>query len=512
MVTIETPIPSATTVTAPLAETATPRDIELHALLRGPALAESVAQASAGLVAWCTPSLRPGLRDPLELSVSTAAIRTADGEPLGEPGSATGPFGRAARLAALAYGADHAVLGVNGSSGLNHTIARVLACAERPHVLLPMNAHHSLLDALSDLGVAFSRAGATYASALEAMMPPTPADIERALGQTPSPVTAIVLSSPTYEGVHADLGAIAAIARRIGAVLVVDAAWGAHGPFLPGGGPIAPGADLAVTSLHKTAGARQQAAVLLHRDGRVAWDDVRMSCSPVTTTSPSYPLLCDIDASIRWLLTDGGLALDETARRVARFAAQLRSRYPQLEVMGATPAIDPLRVTLGGLDRVGLTGYALAQRLASRRIAVEKRGRLGLTFLAPLQLSDADVERTLAALGDALAGVPAGGTLTCAAGADPFADAALTPVVSSTECRLAVAAGRVEAVALDDAVGRVCAQRVELYPPGIPLLLPGFRVTAGAASAISDGAAHGAGVASTARAWDGSVLVLSDVL
>src|SRR4051812_38475695 len=73
---------------------------ELETLLAGPSLADSIASVSSYVVAWCTPSLRPAARDGLELSISTARMRTADGEPLGEPGDAGGPFGRAARLAA----------------------------------------------------------------------------------------------------------------------------------------------------------------------------------------------------------------------------------------------------------------------------------------------------------------------------------------------------------------------------------------------------------------------------
>lgn len=480
------------------------RERELRGLLAQPSLATSIEAAAGSLVAWCTPSLRPGVGDPLELSVSTADLRVPGDERLGTPGAEDGPFGRAGRLAALAFGAEHAILGVNGSSGHNQVVARVVACTPGAHVLMPLNAHHSLLDALIDLDVPFSRIRARYLPDLEAMLPPAPEDVRAALDAAPGPVTAVVLSSPTYEGLDADVAAIAEIAHAAGAALVVDAAWGAHAPFLRGGGPIAPGADLVVTSTHKTAGARQQTALLLQRDGRIPWSDVVRAHATVATTSPSYPLLADIDATVRWLLTDGEQALEATARRVRRFAGALRRAFPALEVLGGTPDVDPLRVTVGALHRHGQTGHSVAAKLAEAGIAVEKCGVHAVTFLAPLGLGDEDVRRTLAALPSALRfGCSTAGPGDGAA----FDGAALTPSVRPARAVRALAAGEVDRLALRDAVGRIAAHRVELYPPGIPLVLPGFRITAGVAAAIASGSAD-ATILSTAGPWDGRVSVL----
>jgi lysine decarboxylase len=480
---------------------------ELDALLQAPSLADAITSVSAGLIAWATPSLRPDAQSALELSVSTARMPTPDGEPLGAPGDEAGPFGRAARLAALAFGADHAVFGVNGSSGLNHLVARVLAMAPEPHVLVPVNTHHSLLDALTDTGVAFSRIGANYIPDFEALEPPTITDVEAAVAAAGSPVTAIVLSSPTYEGLHADVAGVAAVARRIGAALVVDAAWGSHVPFMEGGAPIAAGADLVVTSLHKTGGARQQNALLLHRDGTVDWHDVRRAGATVTTTSPSYPMLADIDATVRWLLTEAADAFAHSAALVRRFATALRDRHGDLELLGGQVGVDPLRVTIGALGRRRLTGYVVSDRLVSRGVVAEKRGSQAITFIAPLTLTREAVDATLEALEVALAaGAPDVAHLPAAA--SPFADADLKPALSAEVVRLLVGAGRVERVVPGDAIGRISAYRTELYPPGIPLLLPGFRVSAGAVGALAE-AGETASIVSTGGDWDGRVAVLS---
>ena len=479
---------------------------ELAGLLAGPSLATSIASVAADVVAWCTPSLRPGAGSPLELSVSTAAMLTADGEPLGEPGDATGPFGRAARLAALAYGADHCLFGVHGSSGQNHVMARVLARAADAHVLLPRNVHHSLVDALVDLGVAFSLMDADYLTELEALRPPSLEQVRRAIKQATTPVTAVVLSSPTYEGLNADVPAIVELAHAHDAVLVVDAAWGAHAPFMRGT-PLAPGADMVVTSTHKTAGAQQQTSLLLHRDGRIAWEDVQSAYATTATTSPSFPMLADIDATVRWLLGDGHDALWAAAGRVTRLSDAMRRAFPDLEVLGGSDDVDPLRVTLGGLHRRGVTGYDVAAALAAQGIVVEKRGTTAVTFLAPLQLTDSAVELTATALRRFLAGHPV--APSCPVAEDVFAGAPSHAVLGPAAVARAHSCGLTESVPLEASVGRVAVNRVELYPPGIPLLLPGFAITAAAVAAIIDGAARGGCVASTTGRWDGRVSVVA---
>ncbi|HEX4686718.1 MAG TPA: aminotransferase class I/II-fold pyridoxal phosphate-dependent enzyme [Nocardioides sp.] len=327
---------------------------------------------------------------------------------------------------------------------------------------------------------------------------------------------AVVVTSPTYVGTCADVGALSDLTRAAGVPLVVDAAWGAHlgsHPDLPPH-PFAAGADAIVTSAHKTLPALNQGAVVLARTraggGFLDPDRLDRAMDATATTSPSGAILAGIDGALA-LLADRGPALTGALLdRVRRARTALRA-VPGL-VAPDVGTFDPgtfdpgtfdpgtfdpgtfdpgrfddakLVVLVGG---TGADGLAVDRDLAAAGFALEMADR---DLLVPM-VTLADNDAAVAGLADALASTierhrsdPR--TTRAAAAWTVRADQVLTP-------REAFFAER-EAVPWGEAAGRVCAEVVAPYPPGVPLLAPGERITGAVLDALQRARDEGARVA-----------------
>ena len=170
---------------------------------------------------WCTPSLIGyDAADPRLDDVSVSYAR------FGSPVEHSHCFEALERAVAQARKAVRAWLLVDGSTGANRVAMRVVA-ARGPDasVLLAPNAHHSVMHAAIVCGVNVRFLPAAVVSGFDAILPPTPPQVQAALAAHPG-TTAVVITSPSYEGIVADVPGIARVVRRHGALLVVDAAWG----------------------------------------------------------------------------------------------------------------------------------------------------------------------------------------------------------------------------------------------------------------------------------------------
>ena len=494
---------------APVPPAGTPQQ-SLAALLARPSVVERALELSNALCA-ATPSYAPGVAEDLavlarvERSVSAAGLRLADGSQLGTFAGKQGAFGDARRLAAALYGADDARLLVGGSTEGNHIVARILA-ARSATTLLAANAHHSIVYGLIDGDVDVVRLALDHDGYFDAVHAPTAAAVAAALQQHPG-IGAVHITSPTYEGEVADVAAIVDVCHAHGALLIVDFAWGAHLPFHPSlpAAPPALGADLAITSCHKLGGAPQQTALLLHRGDRVDAAEIDAACARRVTTSPSMVLLGGIDSALREMARRG----HEHVGRVLALAEDLAARLaaiPGAQVLGprAGAAHDATRVT-ARLAGHRISGYAIADALADRGIACEKASPQAVTFLMAMGLRHDAPARLADAIADVLAEVPRRITPPTPS-RDPLAGlpatAALQPGAAQ---RLSRTSG--EDVPLTEAVGRVAGELYEVYPPGIPLVIPGFVVTRGAAELLATAQEQGGTVAGTRR-FDGLVRVL----
>ena len=438
---------------------------------------------------WCTPSILPGQERVEDFYASDVSISAGF---FGTLVDHTGVFGEAERFAAAAQGADRTMFSVHGSSGSNWVVLRMLAMERQDGlVLVARNIHHSMMNAIKAFDLDFRFLPAPYDARFEALLPPSVDDVVSALDRYPEAL-AVIYTSPTYEGLVGNTEAIvAAVHERSPDCLVfVDEAWGGHLHFhgdLPCSA-MAAGADIAVQSTHKLAGGLQQTGLIHWREERVDTELLEEAYREYVTTSPSYGLLASADAAVRALAARGMELLDVSIERTERLKAALRRRLPDLdhlddprwlEAVGRNVAGADLVKTTLGLARFSCSGYEVAEALVQRGIVIEKAGVQTITLITTFQLGDGAVGETVDALVEILDGRQLPGRTRHPAPGNPFAGIDDRPVIRPYDAkRLAKSIGH--EVPLREAVGKVAAEEVEVYPPGIPLILEGFRVGADA--------------------------------
>jgi arginine decarboxylase len=391
------------------------------------------------------------------------------------------PFAEAQRLAAEAWGAHRTWFLVNGASQGNHVALMTLA-HRGSEVVLQRNAHSSTIDALVLSGLRPTFVAPELDSELHIAHCMTPEALDRALDETPDAVGATVVS-PTYFGAVADVAGLAEVAHARGVPLIVDEAWGAHLPFhdeLPAHA-LSLGADLAISSIHKVVGSLTQSAMVHVGHGALIDEDVVDRCVTVLeSTSPSALLSASLDSARRAAAVDGRALLDETLRGLAATREAVRE-VPGLDVLdarlAAQPGVfayDPLRLAID-VRGTRTSGYELARLLRDQDdVHVELAGENVLVGVFGMGEDVAAAgERLVAALHRAV-------DLLSAEERDPAAESFAPPppwgelVMTPREAFL----GPQEVVPVRDAVGRVAAESLAAYPPGIPNVLPGERLSA----------------------------------
>jgi len=403
------------------------------------------------------------------------------------------PFQQAQLLAAEAWGADRTWFLVNGASQGNHATCMALAHGG-DRVVVQRNVHSSVIDGLVLSGMRPTFVSPQLDPELGIAHGLTAESLDAALAQTPGAVAAMVVS-PTYFGACADVAALAEVAHGRGVPLVVDEAWGAHLHFHPDlpVDALACGADLATSSTHKIVGSLTQAAMLhLGAGGRIDPAVVDRCVSLVETTSPSGLLSGSLDAARRQAAVHGVELLGETLEAVAATRAAVE-RIPGLTVLDESmvgrPGIagwDPLRLSID-VRGTGSTGYRLAKaafyksgldlELYSENVVVAIFGvgepalPAGERLVAGLRHVVEELEAEPGAPDEKLAPPP------------PWGELVLTP----REAFL----GPQEVIPFAAAAGRVAAEGLAAYPPGIPNVLPGERLTAETLDYIRESIAHG---------------------
>jgi lysine decarboxylase len=302
--------------------------------------------------------------------------------------------------------------------------------------------------------------------------------------------------SPTYFGAVARIAELAEVAHAHDVPLVVDEAWGSHlyfHPELPQGA-LRGNADMVLSSTHKIVGSLTQTAILhLGDSDRVDEDVIDRSVTLVESTSPNALLTASLDAARRFAATQGERLLDETLRTLKRTRERIRE-IPGLDVLDerlagrtSVAAWDPLRLSVD-VRGTGATGHRVAELMRERDdivlelfsenvvVAVFGMGELdpgaaadrlveGLQHAVD-QIGPEDVEKRRA-----FAEPPPWGSLELAP-----RDAFLGPQ---------------DVVPFAQAEGRIAAESLAAYPPGVPNVLPGERLTGDTIAYISDSLAHG---------------------
>ncbi|HEX3520377.1 MAG TPA: DegT/DnrJ/EryC1/StrS family aminotransferase [Solirubrobacteraceae bacterium] len=392
------------------------------------------------------------------------------------------PFEAAQRLAAQAWGAKRAWFLINGASQGN--LSAGLALAHRgQEVVVQRNAHSSTIDALVLSGMRPTFVAPEVDSELGIAHCLAPETLGAALDETPDAVGAWVIS-PTYFGAVADIRSLATVAHEHGVPLVVDEAWGAHMAFheaLPEHA-LAAGADLVISSTHKIVGSLTQSAMLHLGHGAtrmIGEDTVDRAVTLTESTSPNSLLFASLDAQRRQAAVHGHELLEHTMATLARAREEIKT-IEGLEVLDerlagrpGVHAYDPLRLAVD-VRGVAASGYELAPLLREiDDINLELVGENVLVAVFGMgERGLGEAPRLVAALREAVrrVGLEPEGAKASFAAAPPWGELAMTP----REAYL----GAQEVVPAAEAGGRIAAESLATYPPGIPNVLPGERLSA----------------------------------
>lgn len=394
-------------------------------------------------------------------------------------GSDPTPFERAQRLAAEAWGARRAWFLINGASQGNLSAGLTLAHYGN-EVVVQRNAHSSTIDSLVLSGMRPTFAAPEIDEELGIAHCLTTETLDAALTATPGAAGAWVIS-PTYFGAAADIRGLAEVAHSHGVPLIVDEAWGAHMAFheaLPEHA-LAAGADLVISSTHKIVGSLTQSAMLHLGHGSLIGEDVVDRAVTLTeSTSPNSLLFASLDAGRRQAAVNGRALLEATMQTIAGARAEIRA-IEGLDVLDerltgrpGVAAYDPLRLAVD-VRGIAATGYELAPLLREiDDINLELYGTNVIVAVFGMgERGMPEAERLVGALREAVArvGLDPQGMHASFAAPPPWGELAMTP----REAYL----GPQEVVAAAEAVGRIAAESLATYPPGIPNVLPGERLT-----------------------------------
>ncbi|GAQ84124.1 Orn/Lys/Arg decarboxylase [Klebsormidium nitens] len=449
---------------------------------RAPLLEAVVQAAERNVVSFESPGHNKGAWAPTKLKEAFSS-KVFEHDVSGFPwlSLSEGPVEEAQQLAATAFGADRTWFLVNGSTcGVQAAV--MATCKPGDVLILPRNCHQSAVSAMVLSGARPKYVLPDYDSSWGIALGVPPHEIERALtesweeGQT---VGAVLIVSPTYHGVCSDISRIAEVCHAFGVPLLVDEAHGGHFNFHPAfpGTALESGADVAIQSTHKVLSAFTQAAMLHLNGDRVAAHRLHWSLQLLQTPRPSHLLLSSLDAArleaTRQTSAGVNAPFDSAFRLATRARAELKS-LAGIKVLNL-PGMDPLRVALDTTG-VGLSGYEADETLVEESgVIAELPWQNGLVFAVGPGSREEDVNRMVDAFTSLAETAQKGGFRLEDRSGDGgasrgiFGEARMSPreaFFSESE--------RVPASA---AVGRICAELLCPYPPGIPVLTPGEVIT-----------------------------------
>lgn len=382
----------------------------------------------------------------------------------------------AQQLAAEAFHADHTYFSVQGTSGAIMTMVMSVA-GPGEKIIVPRNVHKSVLSAIILAGGHPVFVHPDMDENLGIAHGVTRQEVARTLEQHPD-AKAVLLINPTYFGVAGNLKGMVEDVHRWGIPVLVDEAHGVHTHFhdrLPLSAMQA-GADMAATSMHKLGGSLTQSSLLNVRGSLINPRRVQTIISMLTTTSTSYLLLASLDAARRYLATQGKVLLDQTLE-LADYARKSINEIPGLrcigrEILGSEAAFDMDETKLIiHLHNLGITGYDAEKWLRNHfGIEVELSDLYNILCL----VTPGDTQHTMDILIHALKQLSEETFTGNKKNYEPIRipDIPLL-AVSPRDAFYSVT----ETVPLREADGYVMAEFIMIYPPGIPVLLPGERIT-----------------------------------
>lgn len=389
-----------------------------------------------------------------------------------------GYLAHAEELMADAVGAQQAFFSTAGSS-LSVKAAMLAVAGGKGELLLSRDAHKSIVAGLIFTGVEPRWIRPRYDENLHLAHPPSPEQLEQAWARHPTAAGALIVS-PTPYGTCADITAMAEICHRRGKPLIVDEAWGAHLPFhedLPTWAMDAD-ADVCVVSVHKMGAGFEQGSVF-HSQGDLVDPQHLSACADLLmTTSPNVIIYAGIDGWRRQMVQHGhrvftaALALAQDVRNRIEQLSGLHVLHDELVAVEASHDLDPMQVLID-VTGLGIGGYQAADWLREHchiDMGLSDHRRIEATI--SMADTPATADRLLDSLHQLLDAAP---TLPSPPPIDipsPH-DLEVEPAQLPRDAFF----GPTETVPVGQAAGRVCAEQITPYPPGIPALIPGERIT-----------------------------------
>jgi arginine decarboxylase len=386
-----------------------------------------------------------------------------------------GVIQEAQNLASQTFGADHTWFLVNGSTcGI---IASILAtCGPGDKIILPRNCHQSAIAGLILSGAIPIFLNPEYNSELDLTYNITPQSLTKALKDHPHS-KAVLIVSPTYQGICADIQSIAHITHNNHIPLIIDEAHSPHFCFheeLPPSA-LSEGADLSIQSTHKLLGAMTQASMLHLKGNRIDRDRLNKALQLVQTTSPSYLLLASLDGARQQMESQGKFLMEKTLN-MAKTARQALKNLPYISILEKNNLpqngfhdLDITRLTLF-TPKLNMTGFDLDDILRENYHITGELPMLNhLTFMITLGNTSEDIHCLIKACQEI----------------KPLSNPDFTPlnlplinppsqlVLSPRDAFFAPT----EILPINQTIGKISGELICPYPPGIPLILPGEKIT-----------------------------------
>jgi arginine decarboxylase len=387
---------------------------------------------------------------------------------------------RAEGLAAAAWGAERCYFSTNGSSLSNHA-AMLAAANPGDTVLVARNSHKSLIAALIIAHTKPVFLNPAYDERWDVEQGISVPELESALTTHPE-TKAVFVVSPNFFGVSPDLKRLAEVCHSRDIPFIVDEAWGAQYPFHPEMPPTAMrcGADLSLTSIHKTLAGLEQASIMLHQGRLVPTDRFALCYDLFESTSPSVPILASIDATRRQFMQEGKELIDELLEN-ARWVREQLALIPGIKVMGkeilnsdSCHAVDETKI-LFGVEELGITGFQaddwLTEQYGISMGLSDQRNLLAIFTVGNNSSSARKLVKGVRALAEWACDIDRSERVSHPM---PRHNELKTEMVMIPSDAMF---GAVEHVPLDQSIGRIAAELVSPYPPGVPRLLPGQRIT-----------------------------------
>jgi len=381
-----------------------------------------------------------------------------------------GAIERAQNKAAIAFGADHTFFLVNGSTaGIHAMIAGALKAGDK--LIIPRNCHRSVVAAMALWDIKPVYIKNEYSKEHALVLPITPEQVLQAFELHPD-ASGVLLVNPDYYGICGNISEISKIVKKLGKIILVDEAHGAHLPFhkvLPASAACAD-ADVWVQSAHKTLPAFTQAGYLHVKGNRVDKSRVLKMLSLLQTSSPSYMLMASLDWARSFMETYGYKRLDEIITSIQSVAAKLRNRWgiKSISDYGLKEhifAIDPTRFCID-LNCRNITGYDALKKLREQKIEPELADFHRLVFICTVA-HDAGALKLLYEKIDHMIEISGSNQplpdLPAMCGSLPV------QIISPRQAFDSI----IENVPIAQSAGRVCGQAIGAYPPGIPRFNPG---------------------------------------